>query len=142
MSALLIPAGLYAELQSHLRGRIEQAAFMLADRRSGDGAFQVRELRRVQSEGFDVQTSFHISLRDPTRAELIKWAWDSGACLVEAHSHGDRGLARFSPSDLAGFDEWVPHLWWRLQGRPYAAIVTAGETFDGFAWIEAADRPT
>jgi hypothetical protein len=28
----------------------------------------------------------------------------------------------------------VPHLWWRLGGRPYAALVFGAETFDGLAW--------
>jgi hypothetical protein len=35
----------------------------------------------------------------------------------------------------------VPHLWWRLKARPYAAIVVGGEAFDGFAWIDSADEP-
>jgi hypothetical protein len=25
---------------------------------------------------------------------------------------------------------------WRLRGRPYAAIVTAGESFDALAWLD------
>jgi hypothetical protein len=30
----------------------------------------------------------------------------------------------------------VPHLWWRLRGRPYGALVTAGKTFDALAWVD------
>jgi hypothetical protein len=74
-------------------------------------------------------------------ANFFKWAWDAGASLVEAHSHGDTVPACFSPSDLLGLDVWVPHLRWRLRGRPYAAIVTAGDTFDAIAWIDGADQP-
>jgi hypothetical protein len=51
------------------------------------------------------------------------------------HSHVD-GIASFSASDVWGFHEWVPHVRWRLRGRSYAAIVTAGDTFDALAWIE------
>lgn len=75
------------------------------------------------------------------KTEVIKWAWNAGASLVEAHSHSDLGRAKFSSSDLWGFREWVPHLFWRLRARPYAALVTAGDTFDALAWIEAADNP-
>jgi hypothetical protein len=75
------------------------------------------------------------------RAEIIKWAWNSGSCLVEAHSHHFGDAACFSPSDMYGLREWVPHLWWRLRGRQYGAIVVDGETFDGLAWIDAADKP-
>ena len=35
----------------------------------------------------------------------------------------------------------VPHLWWRLRGRPYGAVVVDGDTFDGLAWVVSADRP-
>jgi hypothetical protein len=95
----------------------------------------------VAPTGFEAQSAVHVSLRDETRAAITKWAWDAGRSLVEAHSHGDAGSAEFSASDLCGFAEWVPHLWWRLRGRPYAAIVTAGETFDALAWIVAPQQP-
>jgi hypothetical protein len=72
------------------------------------------------------------------RADVIKWAWDKNACLVEAHSHRAGSLASFSPSDIWGLDEWVPRIWWRLRGRPYAAIVFAGQSFDALAWIDHA----
>lgn len=35
----------------------------------------------------------------------------------------------------------MPHVRWRLHGRPYASIVTAGDTFDALAWVEDAARP-
>jgi hypothetical protein len=30
----------------------------------------------------------------------------------------------------------VSHLWWRLRGRPYAAIVTSTPDLDALAWID------
>jgi hypothetical protein len=70
------------------------------------------------------------------RPEIISWASQTDACLVEVHSHGERGTAGFSPSDVWGFEEWVPHVRWRLRARPYAAVVTAGATLDAIAWLE------
>jgi hypothetical protein len=93
-------------------------------------------------EAFEFQSAYHVTLRDEARPQVIKWAWDAGACLVEAHSHGDDGFAGFSPSDLWGFGEWVPHVRWRLRGQPCAAIVTAGDTFDSLAWLDETDSPT
>lgn len=62
------------------------------------------------------------------------------ATLVEAHSHGPRGVPTFSGSDWTGFSEWVPHVRWRLRGAPYAAIVVAAAgTLDAIAWID--DEP-
>lgn len=139
MTELALTSALHEPLRQHLRGRVEQAAFLLADYDPLTGIFTARDLRIVAANGFDIQTSFHISLADETRSSLIKWAWDNEASLVELHSHGDRPPAAFSSSDLLGFEEWVPHLWWRLGGRPYLALVTGGSSFDGLAWI---DSPT
>jgi hypothetical protein len=140
MAGFLIHDRIYSQLRRHLRGRIEQAAFLIADYDERSREFQARDVCLVDAAGFAVQTSFHISLADETRAELIRWAWDAGASLVEVHSHSGRTPAAFSASDLSGFAEWVPHLWWRLSGRPYLAIVTAGSSFDGLAWIDEPAR--
>jgi hypothetical protein len=86
--------------------------------------------------GLEYQSDFHVSLPDDIRAEAIKWAWNSDVCHVEVHSHGKCGPAKFSASALWSFGEWAPHVWWRLRGRPCAALVTAGETFDAVAWID------
>lgn len=141
MPSLVIRERAWAELRRHLRGRVEQAAFLTADYHADTRAFHVRDIRVVDATSFDIQTSYHISLADKTRAELIRWAWDENASLVEVHSHTGGYPAAFSASDLSGFAEWVPHLWWRLASRPYLAIVTAGTTFDGLAWIADPREP-
>src|SRR5205085_10592268 len=142
MSAVISTAAeLYRPARLHLRGRIEQVGFFLANYDETRRAFLLREWRPMPPEAFEFQSAYHVALRDEVRPEVIKWAWDSDACLVEVHSHGDRGLAGFSPSDIWGFEEWVPHVRWRLRGRPYAAIVTAGDTFDALAWVDAKHDP-
>ena len=135
MARFVISRELYRDLGSHLSSRAEQVGFFLADVQPGEQTFVLREWRPVPQEGLEHQSDVRVALSDEMRAEVIKWAWDSGLSLVEAHSHGRWAPAEFSRSDLWGFDEWVPHLWWRLQGRPYAALVTADETFDAIAWV-------
>ena len=137
MARLAVDSDLYEALGAHLNARAEQIGFFLAEWQSKERLFVLRNWWAVPPEGLEHQSDFHVSLTEDVRAEAIKWAWDSGTCLVEAHSHGFWGSAKFSPSDLWGFEDWVPHLWWRLRGRPYAAIVTAGDTFDAIAWIDA-----
>jgi hypothetical protein len=141
MTAFAVTRALYDGARGHLRGRVEQVGFFLADFDGTRRAFLLREWRAIPPEGFEYQSAYHVSLTDEMKTEVIRWAWDARACLVEAHSHGDFGRAMFSPSDLSGFRDWVPHLFWRLRRRPYAALVTAGETFDALAWVEAADLP-
>jgi hypothetical protein len=132
---------LYDEVRGHLSGRVEQVGFFLAEFDAAARTFVLREWRAIPAEGFEYQSAYHVTLTDEMKTEVIRWAWDARACLVEAHSHGDFGRAKFSHSDLWGFRDWVPHLFWRLRGRPYAALVTTGDSFDALAWVEGAGRP-
>jgi hypothetical protein len=72
---------------------------------------------------------------------MIKRAHDLNASVIELHSHPFSKHAEFSPSDLSGFSEFIPHVWWRLKGRPYAAIVLAPTGFDSLAWLENPTTP-
>lgn len=113
---------------------VEQAVFLYVN--TGERQWQVIEWEPILSEDFVIQTSFHIELTDALRARVIKRAHDFGASLVEIHSHLGKWPAQFSPSDKAGFQEWVPHVRWRLKGKPYGALVVTRSGFDGLAWIE------
>jgi hypothetical protein len=101
-----------------------------------DGVFDVVGLEVMTAVDVESQSGMHVMLADGVRPRLIKTAWDAGHCLIETHSHGPRGYAEFSTSDLRGFDEWVTHVRWRLRGRPYAALVLAGDRWDALAWID------
>jgi hypothetical protein len=135
-TVIAAPPDLYEEFRRDFDGRIEHVGFFLADFDQMLRSLLLTEWRVIPPDGYEFQSDFHVSLKDEVRAEIIKWAWDAGASLVEVHSHGGKYPASFSPSDLWGLEEWVPHLWWRLRERPYAAIVTASETLDGLAWID------
>src|SRR2546423_1369483 len=108
MSAVISTAAeLYRPARLHLRGRIEQVGFFLADYDDTRRTFLLHEWRPMPAEAFEFQSAYQVTLRDEMRPEVIKWAGDAGACLVEVHSHGDDGMASFSPSDFSGFHEWV-----------------------------------
>jgi hypothetical protein len=47
----------------------------------------------------------------------------------------------FSPSDIYGFSEYVPHCRWRLRGRPYLAVVVTPAGMDALAWTGADGKP-
>ena len=63
-------------------------------------------------------------------------AHDLGASIIEAHSHpyAYEHAAAFSTFDLGCLADVVPHVMWRLPGRPYVAMVFAPAGFDGLAW--------
>lgn len=148
MSEILIqlPADVQALIWEHLLDSgtdDEEAAFVFADYRETDHSREFRSLEwlAVPPDGFAHRSPFYFELTDEMRTRIIKRAHDLEASVVELHSHGGSWPAAFSSSDLSGFREWVPHIFWRLQERPYAALVVAGETFDGLAWIDDAEKP-
>lgn len=125
----------YERLRDHLEAgdEVEQVAFLLTEPYAGDEALRVAAIQLIEAEKFNLQSGYHVELADEVRPDLIKRAWEEEACVIEVHSHLD-GPARFSWSDIAGFDEWVPHMRWRLRGRPYAALVFAPDDFDALVW--------
>lgn len=142
MTATIVVADtLYWQARAHLDRNAEQAGFFLADYDRLTRGFTLRTWRAIEADGFEHHSDFHLTLRDDVRASVIKWAWDNASCLVEAHSHDSRWPAIFSPSDVAGLEEWVPRLWWRLREQPYAALVTAGTSIDAIAWIDEPRNP-
>jgi hypothetical protein len=136
-----IEGELYQAARDHLASGPEQAGFFLAAYVVETRTFVLRDWRAIPASGFEIRNDYHLTLRDEVGGEAIKWAWDAGACLVEAHSHGPAGAAGFSPSDVWGLDQWVPQVRWRLRRRPYAALVTAGGSFDALAWIDESETP-
>src|SRR2546425_3019395 len=101
----------------------EQVAFLYLKPALEGGGFEVVEQTLVPPEGFFHQSAYHLELSDKTRATVIKNAHDLEASLAEVHSHPSPAPAAFSSSDIAGLEDFVPHVWWRLKGRPYFAFV-------------------
>lgn len=140
-----LPQDIYDGLLRHLLRDVhanEEAAFVFV-RPSPDAphVLDFVDWYPVPPEGFAVQLPYHFELTDEARAGMIKRAHELSASVVEFHSHTGNWPAQFSPSDWSGFEEIVPHMWWRLKGRPYAAVVVSHRDFDGFAWRVDAHTP-
>ena len=121
---------------------LEEAAFGFAVPNSNfdDKAFRIIAWEPADPDDFLYRSAFNFELTDEMRGRLIKRAHDLSASIVEFHSHTDEfARARFSYSDRSGFAEIVPHVWWRLKGKPYFAVVVARRDFDSLAWIASAD---
>jgi hypothetical protein len=141
-TSLWFPAGLHRELLAHLQAtNAEQVAFLFTEPPVPNEPLRVAELYQVPPEGFELQSAFHVTLADDVRGRVIGRAWQLGGCLVEVHSHTGGHRASFSRSDMSGFDEWVPHVRWRLGGRTYVALVYADDSFDALVWEEGRDGP-
>lgn len=136
----------YQAIMSHLLpGNTwnEQAAFAYANAEVNDGILFLRvfEWEPILSTDFTHHSDFYLELGDEKRAQVIKRAHDLKASMVEWHSHPFLWPASFSFSDLSGFSEFVPHVLWRLKGRPYAAIVVTPFDFDALIWSKSPEPP-
>lgn len=134
----------YTDVWAHLllpKSLLEEVVFAYArvERNDKSVVFKIIEWDAVPPEGFVYHTEVGFELTDEVRGSVIKRAHDLEASLVEFHSHTGSWPAKFSPSDRYGFREFVPHVWWRLKRRPYAALVVTHSDFDGFAWVDGPD---
>lgn len=144
--ALDIPKTMYEALRSHLFGdhsTLEEAAFLFAYGEANGNAltFKCTDWHAVPPEGFAHRTSFYLELTVEMQARVIKQAHDLRASLIEVHSHTGPWPAQFSPSDFEGFEEFVPHLLWRLKGKPYLAVVMTHRDVDALVWLTKSDPP-
>jgi proteasome lid subunit RPN8/RPN11 len=140
---LELPSAVHEQLLRHLvrmRGN-EEAAFVFGKYTAEDHRFAFIDWFPIRPDGFLVQLPYHFELTDQSRARVIKRAHDLGASVIEFHSHTGPWPAQFSASDWSGFEEVVPHMWWRLKGRPYAAVVVTSAGFDAFAWLTDPNTP-
>ena len=144
---LHVPSRVYEEIDAHLLDKnagSEAAGFMFVMPSNQDGENDVYEHVEwcpVPPDGFVANSWYHLEITDEFRAGVIKRAHDLGASIVEFHSHLGPQPARFSPFDRRGLREFVPHVQWRLRGRPYFAVVFAHTGFDGLAWINYPGEP-
>lgn len=143
-TSIALPDAIFRSLSEHLLprgGKCEEAAFVFAHSDCSDGclSFTLRDWLPITPDGFECRSPYFLELSDATRAMIIKRAHDLGASVIEFHSHPQQRRACFSWSDLHGFDEFVPHIMWRLKGRPYAAVVFAPGSVDALAWTNAGE---
>ena len=144
---LHLSCDVYKEISDHILSdslAAESAGFLFVVPRTPEDDTQVFEQIEwypVQPSGFVDRSWYHLELTDEVRAYVIKRAHDLGASIVEFHSHPGSRSAEFSNSDQRGFRDFVPHVWWRLRGRPYFAIVVSQNNFDGLAWMLDARTP-
>ena len=144
--SISVPANLYDRLHAHLLppdSPAEQAAFLFAKSTTAHVGcrFEVIDHMLIEQEGIEYHSLGYLELTDATRARIIKKAHDLGTSLIEMHSHRLPFPAVFSPTDIAGLREFVPHVWWRLKGKPYLALVVAPDSFDAFVWLTHPKEP-
>jgi len=142
MPLIAISEDHFKKLLKHFAKKTEQVAFIFCTP-SDRETFAAKEIYLVPPEGLVHESTYHSEITDDELARIIKHAHQKGYILCEAHSHpSSKDQTAFSPSDKLGFTEFVPHVWWRLKGKPYLAIVFGQDHhLDALAWIENPHKP-
>ena len=143
-SELHVSASMYQTLFGHLFSSLktEHAGFLYARVSGADErlVLSAEDYLLVPPDGFVRRSAYHFELREDVQRQVIKEAHTRGCCLVEAHSHPFPSPACFSETDVLGLLDWVPHVRWRLAGRPYVGLVVAPGSFDAIVF-PAGDEP-
>lgn len=143
---LELPEKIYQDIRSHLlpeKDIREQGAFIFAhtDKNGNKSVFKFIDWQPLSSSDFIYQNGDYLELAEKTRANIIKKAHNLGSSLIEFHSHPFSKIAMFSFSDFKGLEEFVPHIWWRLNGKPYMAVVITSKNFDSLVWLNDPLKP-
>jgi hypothetical protein len=141
-----IPDAICQQLRADLfQNRLEQGAFLFAQEcRSDDGIdLTAVEYYLVPRDGWDVQHEYRLVLSDEERASVLKRARDGGYALVDCHSHPHSvHEVEFSPSDVDGISEFAQYVRWKLDQRPYAALVWGRRSVDAVGWHSGFEAPS
>jgi len=134
-----LPGKQYRDLIAHLLPRpckTEEAAFLFCRTVASEEhtVFELLEMHLVPASEFTYKSLYGMELTDGCRADVVKRAHDLGASIIEVHSHPKSRTVEFSGSDRIGFEDFVPHVWWRLKKKPYAAVVVGPNNFDSLSW--------
>jgi hypothetical protein len=144
---LILSEHIYNKLHQHLlpkRSRLEECAFLFVETKLYESRveFIYKDSYYVSDSDYVFHSGYHLELKDSIRAMLIKKAHDLNCCIVETHSHIKQEVAEFSYSDWMGFYDFVPHVQWRLKGKPYISLVFTTRNFDALVWFKDHQRPT
>jgi len=139
-----IPRQKYRSIRAHLfKDWKEQGCFLFVDTLLTGGVINlcVKRVHFVKPDKWDYQSSFHLELKDKEKVKIMLMARKDSYDLIECHSHCSTGVAKFSPSDKYGLEEFVKYVWWKLPGKIYGALVWTENDVSGQVWLPKDDLP-
>jgi len=126
------------EAKEHLfQNEIEQGAFLFARTEvlGDDLALVVVDSYLVPARGWEMQMDVYLQMKDSERAKIMKMARAKNLCAIDCHSHPHAYAdVWFSPSDVFGIAQFADYAKWKLDGRPFAAIVWGENSADAVVW--------
>ncbi len=134
---IVIPETLACSMRKHLfQNEKEQGAFLFAQAQEREGVtLHVQDVYLVPTRAWDVQMDVYLEMKDSERAKIMKAARDKNLCAIDCHSHPKSGSeVWFSASDVSGISEFAQYAKWKLDGKPFAAMVWGNGSVDAVIW--------
>lgn len=133
-----IPKAINISLYKHLfKNELEQGAFLFAepDKTHDTLNIMVKDYYLVQKEGWQVQHEVYLEMKDTERAKIMHIACLSGYSIIDCHSHPkSESMVAFSPSDINGITAFSEYAKWKLNGKPFCALVWGESSVDAVIW--------
>ena len=139
-----IPRRKYRFIRAHLfKGQKEQGCFLFVHAHFNGAVINlnVKKVHLIKADKWDHQSDFHLELKDEEKVKIMLMARKQDYDLIECHSHLWSGVAKFSPSDIHGLDEFVRYVWWKLPGKIYGALVLTQNDVAGQVWLPKKSAP-
>ncbi|PYJ87781.1 MAG: hypothetical protein DME22_00375 [Verrucomicrobia bacterium] len=137
-NTIIIPSGIAATLRRQFfQNEVEQGAFLFAEaKRESDGLhLVVADFYLVPARGWEVQMEVYLQMKDSERAKIMKLARENNLCAIDCHSHPHaEDDVWFSLSDVAGISDFAQYAKWKLNGKPFAAMVWGEKSVDAVLW--------
>lgn len=144
---IVIPSRMVQALREHFfKNELEQGAFLFAQvsQEGGDLTLLAADYYLVPARGWAVQIEVYLEMKDSERGKIMKLAREKNLSAIDCHSHPRAGDdVWFSPSDVAGISQFAEYAKWKLDGKPFAAMVWGEESVDAVLWhgdFTAAER--
>jgi hypothetical protein len=122
---------------------LEQGAFLFAQpvRYGNELWLDAVDAYLISPSGWRVQHEVYLEMNDAERAKIMKIARDRNLAVIDCHSHpGSEDDVWFSPSDKRGITEFAAYAKWKLDGKPFAAMVWAEGSVDAVGWHDGFEK--
>jgi len=143
---IAIPEDLERMLRSHLfQNELEQGAFLFAQplRYRDELWLEAVNVYLIKPSGWEVQLEVYLEMNDAERAKIMKIAKDTNLAVIDCHSHpGSDEDVGFSPSDKRGITEFAAYAKWKLDGKPFTAMVWGESSVDAVGWCDSFEKAT
>jgi hypothetical protein len=101
----------------------------------------VRGYLSVADEDYEPALGVGARIGSAAMRKAAQSAYRPPSCLLHVHSHGGRGLPRFSGVDLDSANAFVPGFFQSCPRMPHGLLVLSDDSATGILWVDGKAAP-